>query len=151
MKNIGSLQVVSRQKGWARYGRKVAVIEVNNGKVVIRTGHICSTRMTYLGVDNIKRAIVWCDEPWRMADNADDEHEYGMHVIDPHFVGADEIGMLQYPELRKLWFGNLYSDEMLAKIADAVRDLVFPKPEDDPDIRAITELTNAYAELPPLG
>ncbi|HEY4511253.1 MAG TPA: hypothetical protein VJH55_00195 [Candidatus Paceibacterota bacterium] len=131
----------SRKKGWAKYQRTVAIIEVDKGEVVIWTGYICSTPMTHVGVDNVKRAVVYCDEIHNdLADDADDAHEIGMDVVSPNFIGADEIGLLQYPELRRLWFGDKYSDEMLAKIGEAVATVVFPKPEDDLDLRAFSEL-----------
>jgi hypothetical protein len=94
-----------------------------------------------VGVDNVKRAIVWCDEIHNdLADDADDAHEKGMDVVSPNLIGADEIGLLRYPELCKLWFGGKYSDEVLAKIGEATQAVVFPNIEDDPDFRAFVDI-----------
>ncbi len=120
----------SRGKGWAVYRRKVVVIEVENNQseIRIRTGFINSTSTSHEGVDNVYKTIVWLDKAWNdIADNADDAHEQSYAVQDPRLLGVDEIGLLRYPELGKVWFGGWYEERTLTAISMAAAAVKFPE------------------------
>lgn len=112
---IQALPAASRKKGWAYDERRVAVVKVSDRGVRICTGTI-STPGSHSDVDNIKKTVVWLDCPWRQADNADDAYEFVIEVTSPNLFGADEIGILSYPNLAKIWFGSQYSEKTINKI-----------------------------------
>lgn len=123
-----ALPAASREDGWAHYSRRVAVVKVHGETVAIHTGHICSTPISHIGVENRVRTIVWFDEPWRDADSADDEHEFGIEVASPNLLGADEIGLLRYPDVVTMWFGKKYPGSILSEISHVAARVVFPVP-----------------------
>lgn len=125
------LPAASRKDGWARYARRVAVVKVHEAAVAIHTGHICSTPTSHIGVDNLVRTVVWCDEPWRDADSADDAREFGIEVRSPNLLGADEIGLLQYAAVVKMWFGAKYPASIRAEISRVAARVVFSTPDAD--------------------
>ncbi|MSR71231.1 MAG: hypothetical protein EXS50_00965 [Candidatus Taylorbacteria bacterium] len=124
------LPAMAREEGdWARYADRVAVIYYVGGKVSILCGHICSTGGSHLHVDNVSKVVAWFEEPYRLADDVNDAHERVFDVADPNLFLVGEIGLVLYPTLAKLWFGDMYSDEVLAQIRIAIVTSAFAQPK----------------------
>lgn len=128
VQHTNALVTSTREKGWARTEKQVAVVEVTGEGVIIRTGRICSTATSHSDIDNIRDVVVWFDDPWRDADNADDAYEKAFLVLDMHLLGEDEVGLLRYPTLAKIWFNDQYSEQVLARINEAAKSVCFSDP-----------------------
>lgn len=107
--------------GWAQYEVRVVIVDINGEDVHIRTGFICSTSSSHTVADNMRRTIVWGDEPFNSdADNADDAHERAFDVSDYHLLKVEEAETLRNPVAAIKWFKGIYTSYHSRRIASAL-------------------------------
>lgn len=129
-----------RPPDWIASDAGVAIVLVENGKVRIRPGSICSAPGSHGSgweVDNIRKTIVWTDDSINPgADSVDDAHEACFDPKDPRLLRLDEIEYLKDPERAVRWFTGAESPEIARIISGLLSK---------PDFGRQDELTE-YAE-----
>ncbi len=106
-----------RGEGWAKHGQRVAVVEVKDNEIKIRTGCMTSTPSTHVGIDNITNVVVWGDQPWNTdADSADDAHERTFQVCDPDLLKAEEVELFRDDVFAQRWFEGVYPPDTIRLI-----------------------------------
>ena len=87
-------------------------------------GHICSSKESHIGIDNVKNFMVWNDVPVRMAENADDAHETVYLLNDPRILSHLDVGYLHDDPMRVYyWFKaniSIEAAEEIARLLDTV-------------------------------
>ena len=110
-----------RLRGWVMVNDPVVIVEVNKGEVFLLTGHIASSSCSHVGVDNVRRAVVWGDQAFNEhADDADDAHERGVDITNPHLLKLEEWEVLRDKERALVWFGQIHPPDISEKIAVAL-------------------------------
>ena len=108
--------------GTAVFGEPVVIVEVHDGNVNLRTGHIASTDSSHVLADNRSRTVVWGDREFQPDTGSPDEaHEKEFKVDDIHLLKRQEAEGLQDPATVQSWFGSIYEDWVVAKIHRALK------------------------------
>lgn len=108
----------------ATYGERVVIVEVHNGTVHLRTGHIASTDSSHLQADNRNRTVVWSDRRFHpAADHSDGAYEKTFEVDDIHLLTEQEARSLQDLESAQDRFGLIYKDRLVTQIQRALKRL----------------------------
>jgi hypothetical protein len=110
--------------GSAVYGERVVIVEVQGGRVNLKTGRISSTESSHIHADNRNQTVVWGDRQFRpVTDMPEDAYERSFHVDDIHLLKEQEVQSLQDPNTVENWFGAIYQDRLLTKIRYALKRL----------------------------
>ncbi len=111
--------------GTAVSGERVVIVEVQSGRVNLKTGRISNDGSD--GVDAVHRdeAVVWGDRQLRPgAGSPDEAHERAFRVDDIHLLKEQEAQSLQDPDMAQAWFGTIYQDPLVTKIYRALKRLL---------------------------
>jgi len=110
--------------GTAVYGERVVIVEVQSGRVNLKTGHISSTDSSHVQADNRNKTVVWGDRQfYPLTDSTDDAYERSFPVDDIHLLKEQEARSLQDPDIAQNWFGTVYQDRLVTKIHRALKRL----------------------------
>jgi hypothetical protein len=110
--------------GSAVYGERVVIVEVQSGRVNLKTGLISSTDSSHAPADNRKKTVVWGDRQFRpVTDMLEDAYERWFHVDDIHLLKEQEARSLQDHRTVQDWFGTIYQDRLVTKIRQALKRL----------------------------
>jgi hypothetical protein len=108
--------------GSAVYGERVVIVEVQGGRVNLKTGHISSTESSHIHADNRNQTVVWGDRQFHpVTDTPEDAYERSFQVNDIHLLKEDEAQSLQDPTIVESWFGSIYQDRLVAKIRNSLK------------------------------
>jgi hypothetical protein len=108
--------------GTAVYGERVVVVEVNQGRINLKTGRIASTDSSHLHADNRSNTVVFGDRRfYPAADNPDEAHERSFRVDDIHLLKEAEAQSLGDPVTAQTWFGTIYQDWVINRIHRALK------------------------------
>jgi hypothetical protein len=109
----------------AVYGERVVIVEVNKGRVSLKTGRISSTDSIHVPADNRKEKVVFGDRQFHpVADSPDEAYEKAFRVQDIHLLKEREAHALQDPQVAQTWFGTIYQDWVVKKIHRALKRVV---------------------------
>jgi hypothetical protein len=110
--------------GTAVYGERVVIVEVESGRVRVKTGRISSTDSSHIHADNRNKTVVWGDRQFHPATDApEDAYERAFQVNDIHLLKQQEAQSLQDPDTTQHWFGAIYQDRLVTKIHRALKRL----------------------------
>jgi hypothetical protein len=110
--------------GSAVYGERVVIVEVEGGRVNLKTGHISSTESSHINADNRNQTVVWGDRQFHpVIETPEEAHERSFQVNDIHLLTEEEAQSLQDPATVENWFGSIYQDRLLPKIRNALKRL----------------------------
>ncbi len=110
--------------GTAICGERVVVVEVQRGRVNLRTGRISSTDSSHVQADNRKETVVWGDRRfYPVTESADAAHERSFRVDDIHLLKEQEAQSLKDPDTAQTWFGPIYQDRLVTRIHQALKRL----------------------------
>lgn len=106
------------------HGERVVIVEVNSGRVNLKSGRISSTDSSHVQADNRNKTVVWDDLQYHpVTDGLDDTYEKTYEVQDIHLLKEHEAQSLQDLETARNWFGTIYQDRVVAKIQRALKRL----------------------------
>jgi len=109
---------------WGGLNFPVYVVVVpKDGVVHIRSGRI--TKMPDTAVGTIRNITVLLDAVVGSKVSSTTDIEVG----DPNMFAMTEIGLLWFPQLAEVWFGNMYSPQTIAAIRQATKEIKFPTAE----------------------
>ena len=110
--------------GSAIYGERVVVVEVQSGKVHLKTGRISSTGTSHVHADNRNKTVVWGDRQfYRATDTLEEAYERSFQVNDIHLLKQREVRSLQDLDMAQDWFGSIYQDRLVTRIYRALKRL----------------------------
>jgi len=110
--------------GSAIYGERVVIVEVQSGRVNLKTGRISSTESSHVHADNRNQTVVWGDRRFHpVTDLPEDAYERAFQVNDIHLLKEQEAQLLQDPNTVENWFGAIYQDHLVTKIRHALKRL----------------------------
>jgi len=110
--------------GSAVYGERVVIVEVNAGRVNLRTGRIASTDSSHACADNHYETVVWGDQQFRPAiESAEEAFERPFRVNSIHLLKEQEAESLRDRDSAQEWFGAIYQDWLVGKIQRALKRL----------------------------
>ncbi len=108
--------------GTAVYGERVVIVEVNKGRVNLKTGRISSTDSSHIAADNRNNTVVCGDRQfYPITDSPDEAYEREFRVDDIHLLKEDEAQSLQDPSRAQTWFGSIHQDWVINRIHRALR------------------------------
>ena len=111
--------------GTAICGERVVIVEVQSGRVNLRTGRISSTDSSHIQADNRKETVVWGDRRfYPAAKSADEAYERSFRVDDIHLLKEQEAQSLKDPNTAQTWFGDIYQDRLVTRIHRALKRLL---------------------------
>ncbi len=111
--------------GTAVIGERVVIVEVNRGRVNLKTGHISSASSGDINADERNEAVVSGDRRFHpVIDNPDEAYERAFRVDDIHLLKEQEAQSLQDPGTAHDWFGLIYQDPLVTKICRALKRLL---------------------------
>src|SRR5437868_4664180 len=97
------------------YKDRVVVVRVKGPQIHVFPGHICSwpgSHGTGMEVDNIRKTIVWTDQPCRENQNdADDEHEMVFDPSNPCLLTEAEANLLKNSAASIAWFNDTFTSD----------------------------------------
>jgi hypothetical protein len=110
--------------GSVTYGERVVIVEVESGRVHLKTGRISSTDSSHVHADNRNTTVVWGDQQFQpLMESPDDAYERSFDVKDIHLLKEQEAYSLGDPETAQDWFGTIYQDRLVTKINRALKRL----------------------------
>lgn len=108
--------------GSATCGERVVIVQVDQGRVKLKTGSI-STIDPFADGDE-DRAVVRGDERFRPIDDTPEEaYEKSFETHDIHLLKEQEAKSLGTTEAAQSWFGMIYQDRVVAQIQRALKRL----------------------------
>lgn len=111
-----------RDPEWIKHDKPVIILTgvfKPSELIDIDYGHICSTKLSHIGIDNIKNFMVWSDKPVRKTEDVDDAHETIYLLNDPCILSHLEVGYLHDDPMRVYhWFKANISLETAKEIAE---------------------------------
>lgn len=110
--------------GTAEFGERVVIVEVHNGRVSLKKGHISSTDSSHVYADNRVDTVVSGERPFHPAtDSPDEADERSFRVNDIHLLKEREAHSLQDSNAVEAWFGTIYQDPLVTRIHRALKRL----------------------------
>jgi hypothetical protein len=110
--------------GSAVYGERVIIVEVQSGRVNLKTGRISSTESSHVHADNRSHTVVWGDRQfYPVIDGPNEAYERSFPVDDIHLLKEQEAQSLQDFDTAQNWFGTIYQDRLVTKIHRALKRL----------------------------
>ena len=110
--------------GTAICGERVVIVQVESGRVNLRTGRISSTDSSHAQADNRTETVVWGDRSFHpVTEGAEEAHERSFRVDDIHLLKEQEAQSLKDPDTAQTWFGDIYQDRLVARIHRALKRL----------------------------
>jgi hypothetical protein len=110
--------------GSAKYGERVVIVEVDCGRVNLKTGCISSTDSSHVQADNRNTTIVRGDQRFHpIIESPEDAHERSFNVNDIHLLKEQEAQSLEALDAAQDWFGAIYQDRLVTKIQRALKRL----------------------------
>lgn len=107
--------------GTANCGERVVIVQVNGGRVKLKTGNIMTIDP---GAEGGNRTVVRGDERFRPADETPEEaYQKSFEAGDIHLLRAEEARSLGTLEAVQSWFGMIYQDHVLVQIQRALKRL----------------------------
>lgn len=108
--------------GTAICGERVVIVEVQRGRVNLRTGRISSTASSHVQADNRNETVVWGDRRfYPVTEGPDEAYERSFRVDDIHLLKEQEAQSLKDPDAAQTWFGAIYQDRLVARIHRALK------------------------------
>ena len=105
-------------------GERVVIVEVQSGRVHLKTGRISSTDSSHVPADNRSTTVVWGDQRFQpLMESTEDAYERSFEVNDIHLLKEQEAYSLGDPDTAQEWFGTIYQDRLVAKINRALKRL----------------------------
>jgi hypothetical protein len=105
-------------------GERVVIVEVQSGRVHLKTGRISSTDSSHVQADNRNTTVVWGDQQFQpVLESPDDAYERSFEVNDIHLLKEQEADSLRDPDTAQDWFGTIYQDRLVTKINRALKRL----------------------------
>ena len=93
--------------GTATYGERVVIVEVECGRVNLKTGRISSTGSSHVLADNQNETVVLGDRQFHpVIDSPDEAYEKAFRVQDIHLLKETEAQLLHDPQAAQyvVWF-----------------------------------------------
>ncbi|MCX6922271.1 MAG: hypothetical protein NT154_03485 [Verrucomicrobia bacterium] len=110
--------------GTVTCGERVVIVEVQSGRVHLKTGRISSADSGSATADNRNTIVVWGDQRLQsFMEGADDAYERAFEVSDIHVLKEQEAYSLGDPDTAQNWFGAIYQDDLVTKINRALKRL----------------------------
>jgi|ERR1017187_4851359 hypothetical protein len=110
--------------GSVTYGERVVIVEVQSGRVHLKTGRISSTDSSHVQADNRNTTVVWGDQRFQpLLGSPEDAYERSFEVNDIHLLKEQEAHSLGDPDTAQDWFGTIYQDRLVTKINRALKRL----------------------------
>ena len=110
--------------GRAKCGERVVIVEVECGRVNLKTGCISSTDSSHVLADNRNTTVVQGDKRFHpVIETPEDAHERSFNVNDIHLLKEEEARSLGVLDAAKDWFGAIYQDHLVNKIHRALKRL----------------------------
>jgi len=110
--------------GTAKYGERVVIVEVDSGRVNLKTGCISSTDSSHVEADNLNTTVVRGDRRFRpIIETPEEAHERSFNVHDIHLLKEQEAQSLEVLDAVQDWFGVIYQDLLVSKIHRALKRL----------------------------
>jgi len=119
-----------RKPGWLEDGDHVVLVrfEKDNDYPKILTGHMTRVGPVYGKKEKGHRVMIWFDQRVnKNADHADDAHEIGVDIDNPHLFRIDEAELLKNYNITKTWFCDKYPEHVIRFIVDALSQQGAPK------------------------
>ena len=101
--------------GTAICGERVVIVEVQSGRVNLKSGRISDVR-----ADNPNETVVLDD---RQFDRPDEACERSFRTGNIHLLKEQEAQSLQDPNTAHTWFGTVYQDGVVNRIHRALKRL----------------------------
>jgi hypothetical protein len=110
--------------GSAKPGERVVIVEVQSGRVSLKTGCISSTDFGALPSEKRNTTVVRADQLFHpVIESSEEAHEREFHVNDIHLLKAQEARSLGVLNTAQDWFGAIYQDFLVTKIQRALKRL----------------------------
>jgi hypothetical protein len=110
--------------GSAKPGERVVIVEVQSGRVNLKTGCISSADSNALPSENRNTTVVRADQLFRpVVESLEEAHEREFNVNDIHLLKEQEARSLGVLNTAQDWFGAIYQDFLVTKIQRALKRL----------------------------
>jgi len=110
--------------GTALPNERVVIVEIQDGNVRLKTGHIACPVAELSAVGGARETVVRADSQFRpVIESVDEAFEKAFPVDDIHLLKETEVLLLQDLTQVREWFGCIYEDWVVAKIHRALKRL----------------------------
>lgn len=100
------------------------IVEVDSGRVNVKTGCISSTDSSHVEADNLHTTVVRGDRRFRpIIETSEEAHERSFNVHDIHLLNEQEAQSLGVLDAAQNWFDAIYQDPLVTKIQRALKRL----------------------------
>ena len=110
--------------GSAKPGERVVIVEVQGGRVNLKTGCIASADSGALPPEKRSTTVVRADQRFHpVIESPEEAYEREFNVNDIHLLREQEARSLGVSNSAQDWFGAIYQDWLVTKIQRALKRL----------------------------